>query len=140
MLLFWISSIILFIIIECMTYSLVSIWFVPGAFINVLILIFGLEPSLEAQTGIFTVCSFISLFMLRRPIWNKLKPSTTPTNSDALIGQEVMVELVMEENRYRVRIHGMDWLAVSEKNLEVGEKAIVKGIQGAKLILEKKEV
>ena len=139
MLEFWAGMICLFVILECITYQLVCIWFVPGALVNLLLLGFGFTPSLLVQTAIFAICAFISLAFLRKPIWDKLKPKPEATNTDSLIGKEVTVEHVLEDNRYRVKINSMDWLATCENDLEVGEKAVVTGIQGAKLNLEKKK-
>ena len=70
----------------------------------------------------------------------KLSRKKVPTNLDRVIG---MVGIVTEEiTRFKigeVRVDGKKWSAISEEKIKVGEKVIIEGIDGVKLIVRKGE-
>ena len=63
-----------------------------------------------------------------------------PTNTDRLIGKEGEVIKDISFNEYgRVKVFGENWMATSEEPIKEGSKVIIKNIEGAKLIVEKKK-
>ena len=132
----WLIVIILLTILEVITVNLVSIWFIASAIIS-LILSFIID-SFYVEFCVF-VCLGLVLMLLTRPyLVKKLSKKKVPTNLDRVIG---MVGIVTEEiTRFKigeVRVDGKKWSAISEEKIKVGEKVIIEGIDGVKLIVRK---
>ena len=132
----WLIVIILLTILEVITVNLVSIWFIASAIIS-LILSFIID-SFYVEFCVF-VCLGLVLMLLTRPyLVKKLGKKKVPTNLDRVIG---MVGIVTEEiTRFKigeVRVDGKKWSAISEEKIKVGEKVIIEGIDGVKLIVRK---
>ena len=135
---FWLVVIIISLIVEVSTASLVAIWFIPSAILSIILSLFNV--SIGIQVTVFFVISIISLLALRKIIYEKLKKQTVPTNADALIGK---TGIVIEDIDYinlkgQVKVSGQVWTAIGE-----GEK-IIKGdtveiirIEGVKLVIKK---
>ena len=63
-----------------------------------------------------------------------------PTNSDRVIGKRGEVTKEIDRDKYgEVKVYGNTWTATSKEDISVGEKVIVTGIEGVKLIVKKEE-
>lgn len=92
----WIVAILVFVIIEAVTYQLISIWFVFGATVGLFISLAGL--SVGWQMGIFLAVSLILIIALR-PVSMKLaKKQTFKSNVDGMIGKEVLITVQVNNN------------------------------------------
>lgn len=135
----WLGVIVLSLIVEGATLSLVSIWFVPGSIVALILSLFDLHISL--QLGAFIVLSLGTLTFLRPTFKKLLKVKPTPTNSDALIGQSgIVIEKIDNINaKGAVKIKGEVWSARSADDTEIdeGEIVTVSSIEGVKLICKK---
>lgn len=141
-LLVWLIGVVVFAIIEAVTYQMVSVWFSIGSIGAFLIAYAGL--GLNVQLIVFTAISIVMLLLLR-PISMKLfkRHGTTKTNVNALIGEEVLitkhVDNINSEGEGRVK--GLFWSVRSiDDNVyfEKGETAIIERVEGVKLIVKKK--
>lgn len=137
MMIFWGVVFVLMVIAECASMQLVSIWFAVGslgAFFAAM-----LDLGFTGQLAIFVLVSLV-LLIVTRPLLKKLRvQSIVPTNADKEIGATAVIieEVDAAAGTGRVRLNGVDWIAVSESGsvLPVNTVVIVRQVQGAKLIV-----
>ena len=134
----WLTVVIFLTFIEVTTVNLVTIWFAFGALVTVF-LSFVVE-NIWIQSTVFVITSAIAL-LCTKPLLKAFHLSELiPTNTDRLIGKEGEVIKDISFNEYgRVKVFGENWMATSEEPIKEGSKVIIKNIEGAKLIVEKKK-
>jgi membrane protein implicated in regulation of membrane protease activity len=136
---FWIAVIVLSVIWEAMTATLVAVWFMPSALIATVLSFFNVP--IFVQILVFAILS--ALFIIfSKTIFNKtLRLRYTPTNADTVIGENAVVteEICNLENRGLVKVRGQIWSARSADGtvLAPGEIVSVISIEGVKLICRK---
>lgn len=131
---FWLIIGIIFLIIEIVTIGLVSIWFSIGAFITS----FFTKFSLQNQFGIFVLTSLIVLIIFRKMTLKKLKGKGEEL--DRITNKEVVIKGKKDKGScevYNVYLDGKYWEALSDMELNIGDKVKVEKIKGNKLILKK---
>ncbi len=122
--------------IELATTELVSIWFCGGAIASLVIAAVGLPFWL--QLVVWVVVSGVLLFVGRVYIVKKLKSRTTKTNTDALVGEKILVTTTVSESvNGEAKFRDIVWTIVSSDEIKAGEYAVVKEIKGNKLVVEK---
>ena len=137
----WLGVLITALIAEAVTAGLISIWFVPGALVS-MILAFCKVPE-YLQLVVFFGMSLIFL-VLSRTIWKKytaIRP-VEPTNADALMGMTAVVTADIHniDAVGEVKVSGQYWSARSvrdDETISVGTYVKVVAIEGVKLICEK---
>ncbi len=134
----WFITFVVLLFIEIVTVNLVSIWFAIGAVAAMITASF--TDSLLIQIIVFTIVSAVVL-LLTKPIVKKLRKSDIEaTNSDMVVGKEAIVtKKITKDNYGEVKVLGKYWTACGNKIIKEDERVIVKGIDGVKLIVEKKE-
>lgn len=136
----WIGMIILAVIMEVLTDQLISIWFIPGAFISAILSLCQVDFIWQAL--VFAVISAVAV-PVGKIILGKSKSNTdTRTNIDAIIGEKCVVSEKVDNfaGCGLVRVKGQYWSArgVNENDVfEVGEVLSVVAIEGVKLICKK---
>lgn len=86
--------------------------------------------SIMIQISIFVVIIIISVLMIR-PVLNKFFVKDKKTNSQRMIGMNVVVEEeITKENKGRVKINGESWFASANETISKGEKVIIDSIDG----------
>lgn len=85
---FWLIAAIGFLVLEGMTFSMVSIWFAAGSAAALLSCLFW--PSFRVQAVVFIVVSILCLAAFK-PLADKLRRKHTPTNGDRSLGREAKV-------------------------------------------------
>lgn len=134
----WLGFVIFAVIAEAATAALVSIWFVPGAVIALIMSLFGVP--LWVQIVVFAVISVALLALTRKFVKKFLKGKGQPTNADAVIGQQAVVteRISNIDETGAVKLMGKEWTARAEgsETFEVGTVVTVKEISGVKLICE----
>lgn len=137
MLIIWTIVIVLTIVIEAETAELVSCWFSVGAFISLILALFGID--IYIQIIIFAISSAL-LVAITRPIMKKFtKKEEIPTNADRVIG---MVALVTKEisslEKGEVKVNYQHWTAINKKgkSFKENDKVVVVDIDGNKLIVD----
>lgn len=135
----WIVLFVLFVVVEAITYQMISTWFAIGALFALIPASVGAGASW--QIAVFLVVSALCLIALRPISVKCLKGKEYRSNSDALIGDRVLVTEDTDELRGRGEIKGMQWSLRSENDerIEAGQMAYVKRIEGVKLIVSKGE-
>ena len=136
----WIGAVIAFVIIEAATYQLVSVWFAVGSVGGMIAYMLGF--GFGAQMAVFLILSVITLLCLRPLSMKLLKPKGLKTNADSLVGKEVLITKAVSNvgASGEGKINGMTWTVRSEdgSDIDKGAVAVVKKIEGVKLIVERK--
>ncbi len=138
----WLVGVVVFAVLEAVTYQMICIWFSIGAIGAFLTAYAGL--GLDFQLGVFLALSVIALIALRPLSVRFLKKGITKTNVDAIIGMDVYitrkVNNITAEGEGKIK--GMTWTVRSETDsvtFEPEEVATVVRVEGVKLIVKKKE-
>ena len=136
----WLILVIIFIIVEISTAALISIWFILGAVITMLLSL--ISDNIILQIAVFLIVSLISLILLR-PFALKFAKPRAKSNVEAIFGKKGIVYETIENtlNQGRIKIMGQDWAALSENNqvIDTGKKVIVVNVAGNKLIVKEVE-
>ena len=136
----WLGIAVLAVILEAVTYALVSVWFIPAALISMILAFCNV--GLPIQIGVFIVVSLLLLIFLR-PITTKfLKVKRVPTNADSLIGKKVVITEKVDniQSTGAGKIQGRVWsVRANEDNVifEAGDVVTIDKIEGVKLICSK---
>ncbi len=139
MLYFWISALVILIIVEAATTQLVTIWFAFGAFGALLANLFDAQDWL--QWVIFIALSFISLLATRPLVKKFTKKKIQPTNADRNIGEQAIVleDIDNTAGKGSVNVKGTTWTArsLNGEHIEKDSRVIIRKIEGVKLLVEK---
>lgn len=139
----WLALVILFVIAECATVGLVSIWFAGGSLVAMFLAMAGAPWGWQV-----VVCLVVSLLLLilTRPIamkhFNKKK---TKTNYQSVIGEVVKItETVDNFNQTGAALaDGKEWTVRTAEDgviIEKGEPAMVVAVEGVKLLVKPYQV
>ena len=103
---FWLIAAVGFLVLEGMTFSMVSVWFAAGSAAALLSCLF--HPPFRVQAVVFIVVSVLCLAAFK-PLTQRLRQKPTPTNGDRSLGREAKVLTpVSAEETGRVRLDGVD--------------------------------
>lgn len=138
----WIGVIAIALAVEMATDQLVSIWFVPSAFVTAILSLCKL--GLIWQALIFIVLSTAGIVVSKVLLAKSNRGKDTRTNTEALIGERCVVTSRIDnfEDQGQVKIKGQYWTArgTGENDVyEIGEALTVVSIEGVKLICEKQK-
>ncbi len=138
--LIWIVIGVIFAIIEAVTMGLTTIWFTIGAVAACLVALLG--GPLAIQIIVFLVVSILLLYFTRPLAEKKLKIGHEKNNVDQVVGKTALVtEEIKPFQPGQVKLNGLVWTAVTKDNqqsLVAGSLAIIVGLEGVKLIVERK--
>ena len=138
----WLGLMVLFLVVEANTVSVVSIWFAVGALVALVASLLG--GQLWLQLVLFFVVSAGLLACLRPMVKKYFKPKLTKTNVDAVIGtQGYIIDAVDNLNgKGRVKLGAVEWTARSSDGSEIAEGTLVTvdRIEGVKAFVSPAEV
>lgn len=138
----WLALMVLFILLEAGTVSMVSIWFAAGSLTALIASLFGAE--LWLQIVLFAVISAALLLALRPLARKYFTPRLTKTNVDAVVGTEGLVTERIDNisSVGRVKLDHMEWSArsTSGESVEVGTRIRVDRVEGVKVFVTPMEV
>ena len=133
---FWLIAVVGFLVLEGMTFSMVSVW-LAGSAAALLSCLF--HPPFKVQAVVFIVVSVLCLAAFK-PLTQRLRQKPTPTNGDRSLGREAKVLTpVSAEETGRVRLDGVDWnarCATPGDTLAPGQSCRVTEIHSTLLIVE----
>lgn len=140
-LLLWASVIIIAVIIEAGTFQFISVWFALGGIVALIADIAG--ASFGVQFALFTVSSVIFL-IIGFPLGRKLADfKKTSTNFEMNIGKTATVieEINSAQSTGRVRLNGVDWIAVSADGSIIPKDSavVISEFKGTKLTVALKD-
>lgn len=132
---FWAIVTVTMAILEIIIPGLVTIWFACAGL--VLVLISEMVKNSTAEFFIFSVISLL-LVVFTRPVLKKWLEKGKAKAYEGE-GSETVIENITEDGKYEVRFKGVLWTAISPYIFVKGEKVIIDGFEGNKIILRKKE-
>lgn len=138
----WFGLLILFGILEAVTVSVVSIWFMAGSLAAILAALCG--ASLPVQIVLFLAVSVALLACLRPLVRKYVSPKITATNADRVIGKTAVVTESIDNIAAQgaVKVGGVVWTTRSSggKPIAAGAQVQVDRIEGVKLYVTPAEV
>ena len=138
----WLALMVVFVLLEAGTVSMVSIWFAVGALAAMVASL--LSAPLWLQIVLFAVISTALLLALRPFVRKFINPRLTKTNVDAIIGAEGFVTETIDNLAAagRVKIGHMEWAARSSsgEKLEPGTRVQVDRVEGVKVFVTPVEI
>lgn len=137
----WLIGIIVFLILEGVTYQLVSIWFAVGAAGGLIASVMGARFNI--QMTVFLAISIVLLICLRPVSKKLLRTKKEKTNVDSLIGKDVLITKEVNNllGNGEGKINGMQWTvrnADGDTVIPEGETVTVEKVEGVKLIVKRK--
>lgn len=135
----WFVLIFAFLIIEALSFNLITIWFAFGSLCAFISTYF--TDNLIIQIVVFTFFTIISL-IFTKPLLDKFINKNVPkTNIDIIIGKiGIVTKEINELSPGRVKVSGKDWMAISNSRIDEGKKVRVLKIEGAKIIVREEEM
>ena len=134
---FWLAAMVIFIIAEATTVTLVSIWFAAGALGAIVVALLG--GGLVLQVTVFLALAVALLLSLRSIVRKHFTPHVTRTNIDSVIGATGIVVTPVNNIAAlgQVQINGVEWSARSTDGSHIGAGALVKvdKIEGVKVFV-----
>lgn len=133
----WFGLMVLFLIFESSTVSLISVWFAAGSLAAMIAALLGAQIWLQAV--LFVLVSCILLGSLRPFARRLLKPGIVKTNADALVGTTgyLLEEADNLRGTGRIKLGGVEWTARSATDgvIPVGSLVKVERIEGVKVFV-----
>ena len=138
----WLGVMVLFLIVEAATVTMVSLWFAGGALAALVVAL--LDGSWLLQMIAFLVVS-AGLLALLRPLARKhFTPKLVKTNVDSVIGTEgyVTADIDNVAATGKCKLGAMEWTArsVSGEKISTGTLVKVEKIEGVKAFVTPVEV
>ena len=117
----WLSLMVLFLIAEAATVTVVSLWFAAGALAALAACLLG--GSAGIQIAVFLVVSAAMLALLRPLVRKYLTPKLTRTNVDSVIGAQGKVTVAIDNvsAEGQVKLGAMYWTARSSSGEPIAE-------------------
>ena len=140
--LIWFIILVVFLLAEARTVTLISSWFAVGAVVAMIASFFGAPFWLQ---GVLFLAVSISLLLALRPLLRKyIKPKIVKTNVDSVIGSTGKVTVCIDNDQAtgQVKLGAMDWTARSTSGevLEEGMLIRVDRIEGVKVFVSPAKV
>lgn len=136
----WLAVIVICVVIEIVTFDLVSVWFAIGAVIPFILAGIG-GIRIEIQIAVFVVVSALLIAFVRKLAKKFLfKNMNSKTNLEQYEGKQLrMLEECDFEHNGSVKINDVVWTATSENNEKIEKDAVVEVVrfEGNKIIVKK---
>ena len=130
----WLGVMVLFLIVEAATVTMVSLWFAGGALAALVVAL--MDGSFLLQMGAFLVVSGGLLALLRPMARKHFTPKLVKTNVDSVIGTEgyVTADIDNVAATGKCKLGAMEWTARSATGEKISTGTLVKveKIEGVK--------
>lgn len=134
----WIGLMVLFGIVEASTVNMVSVWFVGGSLVGLIVNLLG--GNVWLQIGAFLVVSGGLLACLRPFVKKFVTPKKTATNADMVLGRTAYLTEAVDNLRGTgaLKLDGKEWTVRSADENVLPEGTLVKivKLEGVKLYVE----
>lgn len=138
----WLILLVVFLLAEAATVSMVSLWFAVSALAALLVALLGGPGWLQGT--LFLVISAALLALLRPLAKRYISPKVTATNVDSVIGSTGLVTAAIDNVTAagQVKLGAMEWTARSTSGtpIEAGTLVKVDRIEGVKVFVTPVEV
>ncbi len=133
----WFTLLVVFLIAEASTVTLISLWFAAGSLVALVICL--LSGSFPVQVVAFLAVSAILLTLLRPMLRKFYTPKLVKTNVDSVIGSTGLVTVAVDNVKAegKVKLGAMEWTARSTAGAAIPEGTLVKvdRIEGVKVFV-----
>ena len=133
----WLVLMVVFLVAEASTVTLVSLWFAAGSLAAMIISLLG--GAVWLQTVSFLAVSVVLLTALRPLVRKFITPRLTATNVDSVIGSTGLVTAPINNVSAsgQVKLGAMVWTARSSSGAVISEGTLVKvdKIEGVKVFV-----
>ena len=130
----WLALLVVFLVLEASTVTMVSLWFAAGALAAMIVSLF--HGAVWLQWVAFLSVSGVLLALLRPLVRKHFTPRLTRTNVDSVIGSTGLVTVTIENVSAtgQVKLNGMEWTARSTSGEPIPEGTVVRvdKIEGVK--------
>ena len=134
---FWLVAMIVFVVAEASTVTLVSIWFAAGALAAIVVALTG--GGVGLQVTVFLVTASVLLILLRSVVRKYIRPRMVRTNVDAIVGTTGLVITPINNVAAlgRVKLNGMEWSARSTDGSHIPEGTLIRvdRVEGVKVFV-----
>jgi len=138
----WISLLVVFLLTEAATVTMVSLWFAAGSLAALVVSL--LHGQAWLQVAVFVAVSAVLLLSLRPIVRKHFTPRLTRTNVDSVIGTTGYVTVAIDNVKAegQVKLGAMVWTARSTAGEPIPEGTLVKvdRIEGVKVFVSPAEV
>ena len=138
----WLGLMVLFLVIEAATVTMVSLWFAGGALAALIVAALG--GGIVLQIIAFALVSTVMLALLRPMARKHFTPKLTKTNVDSVIGTEgyVTADIDNVAATGKCKLGAMEWTARSATGEKISTGTLVKveKIEGVKAFVTPVEV
>ena len=135
--LFWLVLMVVFLLMESQTVTLISLWFAAGALAALIVALCGSQLWLQAV--VFFGVSIVLLASLRPLAKKYFTPKLTKTNVDSVIGSQgyVLTDIDNLAAQGQVKLGAMEWTArsTSGEKIPAGTLVQVDKIEGVKVFV-----
>ena len=131
---FWAIVTVTMAILEIIIPGLVTIWFACAGLI--LVLISEMVKNSTVEFFIFAITALLLVIFTRPALKRWIEVRKKAYEGE---GSETVIENITEDGKFEVRFKGVLWTAISPYIFVKGEKVIIDGFEGNKIILKKKE-
>ena len=139
---FWFALLVVFLIAEAATVTMVSLWFAVGALAAMAVCLLG--GGIWLQAIVFFGVSAIMLTLLRPVARKHFTPKLVKTNVDAILGSQGLVTAAIDNVRAegQVKLGAMTWTARSTSGERIAEGTLIRvdKIEGVKVFVTPVEV
>lgn len=138
----WLLLIVVFLIAEAATVTMVSLWFAAGALAAMLASLTG--GSIAFQVTVFLAVSVLAVAALRPLVRKHITPKLTRTNVDSVIGTTGFVteDIDNVSAQGQVKLGSMYWTARSTSGASLSKGTLIRvdRIEGVKVFVSPAEV
>ena len=138
----WLILMVVFLMVEGATVSLVSSWFAVGSLVALIASL--LSAPVWLQVTLFLLVSCTALAMLRPLVRKYITPKVVKTNVDAIVGKQGPVTAPIDNVAAtgQIKLGAMEWSArsTSGEPIAVGTLVKVDRIEGVKVFVSPVEV
>lgn len=137
----WLAALIILLVVEALTVTLVSLWFALGALAALLTSLF--VDNIWVQFGVFLAVSLVTLLAIRPLARRYVTPKQVATNADRAVGAEGVVTQAIDNRNAQgqVTVSGNVWTARADPEEPIPKGTLVRvlRIEGVKLIVTRAE-
>ncbi len=134
----WLAVFVLLLLIEAVSFNLITIWFALGALVTSVVSIY--VDNTTIQLGVFVATSFISLLLTKPMVKKLMNKKTEHINLDRIIGMTGLVTQTIDNiSTGEVKVDGKRWSAYSTKEIKEGSRVEILAINGVKLEVKELE-
>lgn len=131
----WFGLMVIFIVVEALTVSMVSAWFAAGALAALITELTGAPVGF--QIAAFILISAVTLALLRPMAKKHFNPRISRTNVDALVGKTCLCVTAIDNlaSQGQVKIGDVEWSARSTNGepIPVGTQVKIDRVEGVKV-------